>query len=77
MRRPKVKLDNLIAFMKVAAKRNVDDAAKELGLSASGVRKQLDIIENIFGIRLFEKIRDRLILTEDGDQFYEDAETAV
>ena len=77
MRRPKVKLDNLIAFMTVAEKHNVDDAAEELGLSASGVRKQLDTIENTFGIRLFEKIGGNLILTEDGEQFYGDAERAV
>lgn len=77
MRRPKVKLDNLLAFITVAAKRNVDDAAKELGLSASGVRKQLDTIENTFGIRLFDKIRGSLILTEEGEQFHEDAEKAV
>ena len=77
MRRPKVKLDNLIAFMTVAAKHNVDDAAKELGLSASGVRKQLDNIENTFGIPLFQRIRGNLILTEDGELFYEGARRAV
>jgi DNA-binding transcriptional LysR family regulator len=52
MRRPKVTLDNLTAFITVTEKRNVEDAAKELGLSASGARKQLDTIENTFGIRL-------------------------
>ncbi len=77
MRRPKVKLDNLIVFMTVAEKCDMDDAAKELGLSASGVRKQLDAIENAFGIGLFEKIGGRLILTEDGGLFYEDAVKAV
>lgn len=77
MRRPKVKLDNLMALMTVAAKHNVDDAADELGLSASGVRKQLDVIENTFGIRLFEKIGGRLMLTGDGEQFYEDAMRGV
>ncbi|MHB1938501.1 MAG: LysR family transcriptional regulator [Acidobacteriaceae bacterium] len=77
MRRPKVKFDNLLAFMTVAEKHNVDDAAEELGLSASGVRKQLDTIENTFSIRLFDKIRDSLILTEEGEQFHEDAEKAV
>ena len=77
MRRPKVKLDNLVAFMTVAAQRNVDDAADELGLSASGVRKQLDNIENTFGIRLFESTRVSLILTEDGERFHEDARKVV
>jgi DNA-binding transcriptional LysR family regulator len=63
MRRPKVKLDNLIAFMTVAARHNIDDAADELGLSPSGVRKQFENLENTFGIRLFESIRGRLVLT--------------
>lgn len=77
MRRPKVKLDNLIAFMTVAARHNIDDAADELGLSASGVRKQFENLENTFGIRLFESIRGRLVLTEDGALFHEDARKAV
>lgn len=77
MRRPKVKLDNLIALKAVAAYHNVDDAARELGLSASGVRKQIDVIENTFGIRLFEKIGGRLTLTKDGEQFCEDAMKGV
>jgi DNA-binding transcriptional LysR family regulator len=77
MHKPKVKLDNLIAFMTVAAKHNVDDAAKELGLSASGVRKQLDTIENTFDIRLFEKRGGRLALTEDGELFHEGARRVV
>lgn len=42
MRRPRVKLDHLIAFLAVARHRNLDAAASELGLSVSGVRKQLD-----------------------------------
>ena len=32
MRRPKLKLDNLIAFLAVAEKRDFDRAGKELGL---------------------------------------------
>jgi DNA-binding transcriptional LysR family regulator len=53
------------------------DAAEELGLSASGVRKQLDTIENTFGIRLFEKTRGILTLTDDGELFFDDAMKAV
>lgn len=77
MRRPKVKLDNLIALMTVAARHNIDDAADELGLSASGVRKQLDNIEDMFDIRLFQSVRGSLILTVDGELFHEDARKAV
>ena len=42
MRRPRVKLDNLVVFMAVADKPGIDGAAVELALSPSGVRKQLD-----------------------------------
>jgi DNA-binding transcriptional LysR family regulator len=77
MRRPKVKLDNLIAFMTVATKYNIDAAADELGLSPSGVRKQLENIEGVFGIRLFESARGSIVLTEDGQCFLEDARKAV
>jgi hypothetical protein len=69
MRRPKVKSDNLIAFLTVTAKHDVDDAVEELGLSASGVRKQLDIIENTFGFCLFEKTGG--VLTLEGVAFFE------
>jgi DNA-binding transcriptional LysR family regulator len=77
MRRPKVKLDNLITFMTVAATHNIDNAADELGLSASGVRRQLENIEEALGIRMFEGGRGRLVLTEDGESFREDARKAV
>lgn len=77
MRRPKVKLDNLITFMTVAVEHSIDGAAEELGLSASGVRKQLENLEAIFGVRLFESVRGSLTLTEDGRLFYEDAAKTV
>ena len=77
MRRPQVKLDNLITFMTVAARHNIEKAADELGLSASGVRKQLENIEVTLGIHLFEGRRGRLALTEDGESFHEDARRGV
>ena len=77
MRRPKVKLDNLFTFMTVAAMHSIDDAANELGLSASGVRRQLENIEEALGIRMFESGRGLLVLTEDGELFRNDARKAV
>lgn len=77
MRRPKVKLDNLIAVMTVAAKCNIDDAASELGLSSSGVRKQIENVEGLFGIRLFGSTRGKLSLTDDGELFHEDAKRTI
>ena len=77
MRRPKVKLDNLMAVMTVAAKHNIDHAADELGLSSSGVRKQIENIESVFGIRLFESMKGTLSLTPEGEEFHTDARRAV
>ena len=77
MRRPQVKLDNLITFMTVAAKHNVEKAADELGLSASGVRKQIENLEVTLGTRLLEGRRGRLVLTDEGESFYEDAKRGV
>jgi DNA-binding transcriptional LysR family regulator len=77
IRRPKLKLDNRIAFLTVTAKLDIDDAAEELGLSVSGVGKQLDPIENTFGIRLFKKIGGGLTLTDDVQRFHDDAMKAV
>lgn len=77
MRRPRVKLDILITFLTIAAKRNIDEAAQEIGLSASGVRKQLDLLENALGTRLLEKVEGRLALTEDGELFYQDATKTI
>lgn len=71
--RPRVKLDHLVAFIATAERKNIDDAAGQLGLSASGVRKQLDILESTFDIRLFERCAGCLNLTEDGAMFYEGA----
>lgn len=77
MRRPKIKLDNLVVFMAVADRHGIDGAAVELGLSPSGVRKHLVFLESTFGIRFFEKRQGRLFLSEDGALFYNDAAKAV
>jgi DNA-binding transcriptional LysR family regulator len=77
MRRPKVKLDSLVAIITVAEKRDVDLAASEMGLTASAVRKQIDAVEAILGIGLFEGKKGNLAPTEDGETFLADARIAV
>ena len=49
MRRPKVKLDHLVTVMAVAEKHDIEVAAREIGLTASAVRKQLDAVEGMLG----------------------------
>lgn len=77
MRRPQVKLDNLIALIEVAEKRDFERAAKALGLSASAVRKQVEALEGILGVALFDGKRGSLSLTEDGELFHADAVRSV
>jgi len=77
MRRPKVKLDSLVAIITVAEKCDVDLAAREIGLTASAVRKQIDAVEAILGVSLFEKNEGKLAPTEDGENFLADAKMAV
>lgn len=77
MRRPKVKLDNLVAVITVAKRHDFDAAAKEMGLTASAVRKQVETVESILGVPLFEGKKGSLVLTEDGESFIVDAKRSV
>ncbi|MBB5343780.1 LysR family transcriptional regulator [Tunturibacter empetritectus] len=77
MRRPKVKLDNLVAIITVAEKHDIDVAAGEMGLTASAVRKQIEVVESTLGVRLFEGKKGNLMPTEDGELFLVDAKRSV
>ena len=77
MRRPRTKLDNLLAFVILAERHDYERAAKELGLTASAVRKQIEMVEGLLGVRLFEGQKGNLTLTEDGDIFQIDARRSI
>src|SRR5450432_222351 len=77
MRRPKVKLDHLVTVMAVAEKHDIEVAAREIGLTASAVRKQLDAVEGMLGVRLFEGKKGSLVATEDGEVFLWEAKESV
>ena len=77
IRRPKLKLDSLLAFITLAETRDVGLAASELGLTPSAVRKQIETVERTLGIDLFEGKKSALALTEDGEIFVVDARVAV
>ena len=53
MRRPKLKLDNLIAFLTLAETGDFNRAADELGVTLSTLRKQMESIQDTVGSRLF------------------------
>jgi DNA-binding transcriptional LysR family regulator len=77
LRRPRTKLDNLLAVATVAEKRDYSGAAEELGLTASAVRKQVETVESLLGGRLFDGKKGNLTLTEDGDIFRGDARRSI
>jgi DNA-binding transcriptional LysR family regulator len=67
MRRPKLKVDNLLAILTLAEERDFNRAAEELGISVSALRKQVDAVQDAVGSRLFRRTKDGPILTEDGE----------
>src|ERR1700743_2799033 len=77
MRRPKLKLDNLIAFLTLAETGDFHRAAEELGLTPSAVRKQVDPIQDTVGSRLFYRTKDGQTLTEDGQVLRPAAQIAI
>jgi DNA-binding transcriptional LysR family regulator len=77
MRRPKVKLDNLVTIITVAERHDIDAAANQMGLTPSAVRKQIELVENILGTRLFIGRNGQLSLTDDGKVFFAEALRSV
>jgi len=77
MRRPKLKLDNLIAFLTLAETGDFNRAADELGVTLSTLRKQMESIQDTVGSRLFHKTKDGQVLTEDGEVLRPAAQTAI
>ena len=77
MRRPKVKLDNLLTVITVADRHDLELSAAEIGLTASALRKQIEGIENVLGVALFIRQRGQMVATEDGELFLGEAMQSV
>ena len=77
MRRPRIKLDNLVAVITVSERHDVDAAAHEMGLTPSAVRKQIELVESVLGVRLFASNSGLPTLTEDGKIFHAEAVRSV
>lgn len=58
-------------FEAVARLGKVTKAAEELGVSPSAVSQQVRLLETQFGVRLFRREKQRLVLTLDGDRLYQ------
>lgn len=62
-------LPSLTAFEAAARHGSFTRAAEELNMSQSAVSKRIASLEDWLDIRLFERIRQRIVLTEAGEHF--------
>ncbi|SFJ35284.1 LysR family transcriptional regulator, glycine cleavage system transcriptional activator [Bosea sp. OK403] len=69
MRRVLPSLPSLTIFEASARHSSFTRAAEELNLSQSAVSKQVQSLETFLGLRLFERIRQRIVLTEAGQLY--------
>jgi len=61
----------IISFVRTVAAGSFAGAAKELGVSAVAVSKNVQMLERQVGARLLQRSTRRLGLTEEGRVFYE------
>lgn len=64
-------------FKLVAETENISKAASEAYISASGLSKVINRLENEIGYPLFERFSNRLILNESGKIFYDFADNVL
>lgn len=72
MRRYLPSLASLHAFEAAARYMNFTKAADDLGLTQSGISKQIQNLEEFLGVTLFHRSGPRLVLTELGANYYRD-----
>jgi LysR family transcriptional regulator for bpeEF and oprC len=67
----------LSAFVRVAERRSFAAAARELGVTPSGVSNTIGRLEARLGVQLLARTTRRVALTEDGTAFFERCRTAL
>ncbi len=63
-------LNGMVYFEAVARRATITAAAEELSVSPSAVSQQIRALEHRLGVHLFRRIRQRLVLTEEGERLY-------
>ena len=63
-------LRNLRIFCALAETGSATDAAEKLFISQPSVSVALRELENYYGVRLFERLGRRLVITPEGERFY-------
>ncbi|WP_417676745.1 LysR substrate-binding domain-containing protein [Pseudodonghicola sp.] len=77
MRRVLPSLPSLTVFEASARHGSFTRAAEELNMSQSAVSKRIAGLEDWLGTRLFERVRQRIVLTEAGDHYLARIRTAL
>jgi DNA-binding transcriptional LysR family regulator len=72
MRRFLPSLSALHAFESAARHRSFTKAGEELGMTQSGVSRQVQNLETFLGVRLFERVGSRLTLNSVGNRYFHD-----
>ena len=72
-----MELRQLRYFIAVAERLSYSKAAEELHISVSPLSRQIRLLEDEFGLRLFERDRRRVALTDAGKLFLQDAKDLV
>ena len=70
-------LKTLAVFVKVSERRSFGQAARELGITASGASNAIRRLEARLGVRLLARTTRRVALTEDGAAFFERCRQAL
>ena len=65
-----VENSDLRVFITVVRKGSFSAAATELAMSPAFVSKRVGILEESFGVQLFERSTRRVVITDDGEQVY-------
>lgn len=77
MRRFLPSLSALQAFDSAARHLNFTRAAEDLMLTQSGISRQIGNLETYLGVRLFERVGSRLVLTDAGQAYAADVQQAL
>lgn len=72
MRRFLPSLSALQAFEAAARHHHFTKAGEEIGMTQSGISRQINNLETFLGVRLFERIGSRLTLTTIGQKYFQE-----
>ncbi|HYS14350.1 MAG TPA: LysR family transcriptional regulator [Burkholderiaceae bacterium] len=70
-------LSGILAFVRAAEARNFTKAARQLGMTPSGVSKAISRLENQFKVRLLHRTSRSVTMTPEGAGFYERCRTII